>query len=269
MSLERPEEAGLSKVENDRLHALSRVSGFEDSRALLKDAEALGIPWRAILLGEIRAERILQAYLTNSASDWPLSFACVLMPQSLLDSWRVRARIAALSWRSRLEDSREARKLLKLFHRHLSGGAYAPRDLTRIHLWSAYYRVLELVEIGRTAKRASGGKEERVTFVRRSAACSMPDAEWAVVRNGHLLDDAMVRAREEGFEIPAVDCEPGAFLRLRETVRQWSGRAVAPVRRRDFKSSASSTPRTAGDPRPAIPSPEAPAAAPSSGCRRR
>jgi hypothetical protein len=55
-------------------------------------------------------------------------------------------------------------------------------------------------------------------------ACSQADAEWAVRREdcpgrSHLLDDAMHKAREEGFEIPHFTSEARAFRKLRSVAR--------------------------------------------------
>ena len=66
--------------------------------------------------------------------------------------------------------------------------------------------------IGRAAHRSRGAFEERVACVSTRTACSRSDAEWAVRREdrpgrSHLLDDAMHKAREEGFEIPRFTSE--------------------------------------------------------------
>jgi hypothetical protein len=81
-----------------------------------------------------------------------------------------------------------------------------------------------LQQIGRAAHRSGGTHEERVAFVAQRTACSRADAEWAVRREerpglSHLLDDAMRKARDEGFEIPHQTTEARAFRRLRSVAR--------------------------------------------------
>ena len=51
----------------------------------------------------------------------------------------------------------------------------------------------------------------------------MADAGWALTRadsarRGHRLDDAMKRARDEGFELPQGSSEVAAYRRLRDFV---------------------------------------------------
>jgi hypothetical protein len=60
--------------------------------------------------------------------------------------------------------------------------------------------------------------------VRKRTGCSVRDAQWALERaigrsRGHLLDDSMQRARDEGFELPSEGNEVRGFRRLRSFVR--------------------------------------------------
>ena len=65
----------------------------------------------------------------------------------------------------------------------------------------------------------------RISRVCELTGCGRRDAEWAAARatspsRSHALDDAMARAREEGFEIPPAETELAAFSRLRRFVRR-------------------------------------------------
>jgi hypothetical protein len=199
---------------------------LEGTEALLSRACALGIPWERLLRGEIQAESTLRAILAEIDGGWPLWAALSALPFSPLQSWRVRDRLEALSSEARSVGCPKAARQLRAFFRHLCGkspgNASAPA-MAR-HLWFAYQRVLVLQQIGRAAHRSRGTHEERVTFVVEKTSCSRADAEWAVRREelprlAHLLDDAMRKARNEGFEIPHQSTEARAFRRLRSIAR--------------------------------------------------
>ena len=195
--------------------------------SLLREATALGIPWERILSEEIRAERLLQISLADVTEDWPLWPAFWILPVSLLNSWRVRERIHALAWDASRQGCEEAARQLRALHAHLSGKQNGrPSDATLMarHLWFGYQRVLALTRIGRLAEKLRGEPAERIESVRKRAGCSLEDARWAVERlisptRGHSLDDAMRRARDEGFELPKDENEVRAFRRLRTFVR--------------------------------------------------
>jgi hypothetical protein len=199
---------------------------LEEPEALLMRAGTLGIPWERLLRSEIQAEAMLRAILAEVDGGWPLWAALSALPFSPLQSWRIRDRLEALSSEARSVGCPRAARQLRAFFRHLcgksSGNASAPA-MAR-HLWFAYQRVLVLQQIGRAAHRSRGAYEERVTFVGQRTACSRADAEWAVRRedrpgHSHLLDDAMRKARDEGFEIPHQSTEARAFRRLRSVAR--------------------------------------------------
>lgn len=196
--------------------------------AILAEAELLGIPWQIILSNEILAEKALRDSLEKLDGEWPLSCLFSLLPYSLLQSWRARERIHALSWEARSERSRAAANRLRSVFLHLAGkrSPGAPFDfLLANHLGFAYERVLQLQRICRAAERSRGSREERIEAVEARTHCSESDAKWAVDRAGargrsHRLDDAMRRAREEGFELPVASSELIAFTRLKRFVQR-------------------------------------------------
>ena len=195
---------------------------------VLAEAEALGIPWQIILAKEIAAEKALRDSVENLEGDWPLSCLFSLLPYSLLQSWRARERIHTLSWEARSERSRAAANRLRSVFLHLAGKRCPgePFDfLLANHLGFAYERILQLQRICRAAERSKGSRAERIAEVVRRHHCSESDAGWAVDRTAsrrrsHRLDDAMRRAREEGFELPVAQSELIAFTRLKRFVQR-------------------------------------------------
>ncbi len=194
---------------------------------ILAEAETLGIPWRELLSNEILAEKTLRDSVETLDGEWPLSCLFSLLPHSLLQSWRARERIHDLSWEARAEKSRAAANRLRSVFLHLAGkrSPGAPFDfLLANHLGFAYERVLQLQRIGKAAERTKGAREERIAAVVCRTHCSESDAAWAVDRAGsrrsHRLDDAMRRAREEGFELPVAKTELVAFTRLKRFVER-------------------------------------------------
>ncbi len=194
---------------------------------IIAEAETLGIPWREILSSEILAEKTLRDSLETLDGEWPLSCLFSLLPNSLLQSWRARERIHDLSWEARAEKSRAAANRLRSVFLHLAGkrSPGAPFDfLFANHLGFAYERVLQLQRISRAAERSKGTREQRIQTVVGRTHCSESDAAWAVDRAGsrrsHRLDDAMQRAREEGFELPVAKTELIAFTRLKRFVQR-------------------------------------------------
>ncbi len=201
---------------------MNRLDAPAREEALLAEADALAIPWQAILLDEIVAEKTLQRGFPESPAEWPLACAFHLLPSSLLRSWRVRDRLARLSWEATAEGSREAAMQLRDLYRHMTGSRISrpPIDfLMASHLWLGYRRVLELRNAARAADRSRGSRASRIEAVLRTG-CSASDAGWAIdradrTRKSHTLDDAMRQTRTEGFELPHGRSEPDAFLRLK------------------------------------------------------
>jgi len=206
--------------------AMVRFAGA--GQDLVEEAETLGIPWQAVLSNEILAEKTLRGSLEKLDGDWPLACLFSLLPHSLLQSWRARERIHALSWEARVERSRVAANRLRSVFLHLAGkrSPGAPFDfLLANHLGFAYERVLQLQRIGKTAEKIKGTRGERIEAVEARTHCSSSDAAWAVDRadarrRSHRLDDAMRRAREEGFELPVANSELIAFARLKRFVQR-------------------------------------------------
>jgi len=193
---------------------------------LVRQAEALGIPWRRVLSREIFAEGMLQRFLGSEVDDMPLWRALSILPNSLFHSWRVRDIVDRLSWEASAQGSQEARREMGSLVECLSG----PRsrqwtdDMARAkHYWFAYHRILELQAAALAAERSAFRGEACVVEVCESAGCVRKDAEWAVARlesheRTHALDDAVTQARGEGFEIPNAATELQAFSRLRRFV---------------------------------------------------
>jgi hypothetical protein len=89
-----------------------------------------------------------------------------------------------------------------------------------------------LQRVGRAARQSQGPQEDRLAFVTMKTACDLSDAKWGLAwdeqpSRGHLLDAAMRRAREEGYQIPFVGTEAKSFRLLRQAARSLSG----PLRR--------------------------------------
>jgi hypothetical protein len=220
----------------------SRTSANADALRLIAEAEMLGIPWREVLRQEIHAEGTLQRFLGSDLRDLPLWRALSIIPNSLFHSWRVRELIDRLCYEASAEGSRRARRELASLLECLSGPRArkitAQMTLAK-HYWFAYQRILELQAVALAADRCRSTGERRRREVCESTGCSGRDADWAVDRwtsasRSHALDDAVRRAREEGFEIPFATTELQAFSRLRRFVLRHRVRVSrAPGRRRE------------------------------------
>jgi len=201
---------------------------MSDDRELIDIAEALGIPWRRLLDSEIQAERELRRTIGADSGEPPLWRVFAALPMSLLDSWRVRERVRNLSWEARITSSRRATRDLRALSDHLSGrhaGAEEAGDPLLRHLEFAYQRILELQQAARAAEKARGDCPARIRHVVKETGCLEQDARWAVgralaPREGTVVEDAVTRARAEGFEIPRASTEFQAWVRLRRFVRK-------------------------------------------------
>ncbi|HEX4439479.1 MAG TPA: hypothetical protein VH854_05375 [Thermoanaerobaculia bacterium] len=202
--------------------------GVDRSRpAILERAEALGIPWERILGDEIRAERALRRYIADLDA-FPLVAPLVVLSFSFLQSWRVRDRVQSLAGEARGISARKAVRQLRAVFQRLAGRAPREREAFAEHLWFAYQRVLLLQRACHAAARSRGSLPERAAFVCERTRCGYDDAAWALChegsrRNGHRLDAAIRKARDEGFQIPRADTEARAFAQLRAILRT-SGR---------------------------------------------
>jgi hypothetical protein len=247
--------AAMSSLPEDRSERAVEKTFFHDDRApgrradalrLIDEAEALGVPWKQVLEREILAEGMLQRFLGESIRELPLWRALAVIPASLFHSWRVRNTVDRLCHEASTEGSTAARKELAMLIESVSG-PHARREARRValskHYWFAYDRVLELQGVALAAEEAQGAGLERVVEVREATSCSRADAEWALARltsptRTHVLDSAVHRAREEGFEIPSAPSEIQAFARLKRFVSRhqpfpgrFSGRRRIPVSR--------------------------------------
>jgi hypothetical protein len=199
----------------------------EDAR-LLREAEALRIPWREILEAEIRAETVLFPLNGDLADEPPLERLLAILPETALDSWRVREAIHDLSWRARpgSSDGADARRQIRVFGAYL-GGRSSRTDSATLrarHLLLAYRRIRELITIRRCAAKCAGTDDERAAAVAAMTRCSADDARCAVAsesaRRAAALDDAVRHAREEGFEIPRARSAARTVLRMRDFLRR-------------------------------------------------
>jgi hypothetical protein len=206
---------------------MSANAGKIAAEDLLRQASSLGIPWERILSEEIRAERTLRLCLADVSESWPLWAAFPILPLSLLDSWRVRDRIHLLAWKASRDGCESSASQLRALHAHLLGkGNARASDATLMakHLWFAYQRVRALLRISRAAEKVHEDLPDPIGCLRERTGCSAADARWALDRarsngRGHRLDDAMGRARDEGFELPQDRNEVRAFRRLRSFVK--------------------------------------------------
>jgi hypothetical protein len=191
-------------------------------------AEALGIPWLRILESEIESERALRRLLGEAAADEPLWRILCALPSSALDSWRVRERVNTLACEASTGGDPAAGRELKEVFDHLSGrrkGRKSAADLMARHFWFAYQRVQELVRAAGAAEKARGDHAWRLRRTAEVSGCSAADALWALERSesrgrGHRLDDALARARSEGFEIPRAGTPLRSFVLLRRLARK-------------------------------------------------
>jgi hypothetical protein len=88
---------------------------------ILRSAEALGIPWKRILVDEIQAERRLRRSLGNVEKGCSLRPLLRLLASSSLRSWRARDQIERLSRRARNGSTGDAVKELRTVFCELVG----------------------------------------------------------------------------------------------------------------------------------------------------
>jgi hypothetical protein len=229
--------------------------GEQARREILRQAEALEIPWERILLDEIQAEQTLRRY-SQDGVDAPFSLKLSILPFSFLSSWRLRDQIQSLSCAARGAGLRSAIGQLRLVFRRLVGGSDPGKEALAGHLGFAYQRVLLLQRVCRVARRSRGTTAERMAFVCSTARCGFDDAAWALCREdaarpGHRLDAAIRKVREEGFQIPRAATEARSFAELRRIVRASPRRARA-ARRAAGSQNAVSAPRRVGLPVDAV-----------------
>ncbi len=228
---------------------LRETSRKEPARGLIAVAEALGIPWERLLEGEIQAERTLRGFVGEPESDLPLWRYVSALPATALDSWRVRERLAVRIREARLTGSGAAVRCVREAVDELCGKHHwgeSDRRALALHLSFALERVRELSRVARAAEKSRGSRGERLNRIFAKTGCTEADASWALERleapdRTHSIDDAVRRARAEGFEIPVEESEFHSFLALRRLARQ----RTAPRRRRE-----SSAPRTGTRPHP-------------------
>jgi hypothetical protein len=190
---------------------------------ILECAEALCIPWRRILLGEIDSEQRLRRYVADVETRFSLRAAISILSFSLLKSWRIRDEIESLACQARGAANQGAVRQLRIVLQRLTGRGDRDQVALAEHLWFAYQRVLLLHRVRRAAARSSGTTAERLAFTCSRARCSFDDAAWAVCQEdstgrGHRLDAAVCKVRDEGFLIPRAPTEARSLAELRRIV---------------------------------------------------
>ncbi|HKD18119.1 MAG TPA: hypothetical protein VKG23_09625 [Thermoanaerobaculia bacterium] len=188
---------------------------------ILRCAETLEIPWRRLLLDEIRAEQKLRAYRPDVASE-SLDAALSILSHTALRSFRVRDRIETLACQTRA-GVRGALRRLRGAVRGLAGGSGANDTALLRHCRLAYHRILLLQRVRRAAARSRGTTAERLASVCVSARCSFEDAAWALgeeesPRRGRRMEAAVRKVRGEGFLVPRAHSEAQSFAELRRIV---------------------------------------------------
>jgi hypothetical protein len=192
-------------------------------------AEALGIPWQRLLEAEIQAERTLRGFVGEPEADLPLWRFLSALPTTALDSFRVRERLAGLLREARLTRSgtalRSARQAIDEMCGKREAGDVSESQALALHLSLAHERIRELARVARAAERIRGERHERLARLTARTGCTVADAAWALERAAtagrtHAIDDAVRKARAEGFEIPQADSEFHAFLLLGKLVRR-------------------------------------------------
>lgn len=212
-----------------------------DRLEVLRQAEALDIPWRRLLRDEIQAERAQRRHASDVGA-MPLAMRLAVLAHAFLSSWRVRDEIQALSMAARAGLAPGPVRRLRLVFRRLVGRPERHAAALATHLWLAHERVLLLQRVLRAARRCRGTTAERMAAVCATTRCSFDDAAWALcggapARCGHALDASVQKARDEGFQIPRAATEARAFAELRRVVRA----AGARLPRRGAARSASVT----------------------------
>jgi hypothetical protein len=221
----------------------------ESARDLIAVAEALGIPWERLLEGEIQAERTLRGVVGEAERDLPMWRVVLALPTTALDSWRVRERLTDRIREARLTGSGAAVRCVREAMDELCGkhrGGDSDRRALALHLSLALERVRELARAARAAEKSRGDRGERLARIVAKTGCTDSDAVWALERveapdRTHAIDDAVRRARAEGFEIPVEESEFHSFLALRRLARR-----IPRARRRRAEAS----PRSGARPHP-------------------
>jgi hypothetical protein len=199
------------------------VTEASSAAEILRCAEALGIPWKRIVLGEIESELRLRRYLVDIDERCDLPQALTILSFSLLKSWRIRDEIESLACQARGASSPGAVRKIRTVMQRLTGKGDRDQVAMAQHLWFAYQRVLLLHRVRRAAARSHGTTAERLAFVCSQARCGFDDAAWAVCqedspRRGHRLDAAVRKVRDEGFLIPRAQTEARSLAELRRIV---------------------------------------------------
>jgi len=194
---------------------------------ILRCAEALEIPWRRLLLDEIRAEQKLRAYLPDVASEPALDAALSILSHGALRSFRVRDRIETLACQTRAS-VRGALRRLRAAVRGLAGGSSGNDAALLRHCRLAYHRILLLQRVRRAAARSRGSPAERLAFVCSAARCAFDDAAWAIgeeesPRRGRRMEAAVRKVRGEGFLVPRAHTEAQSLAELRRIVTAPNG----------------------------------------------
>lgn len=189
---------------------------------ILRCAETLAIPWRRLLLDEIRAEQKLRSYLPDVAAACPLEPALSILSQAALRSFRVRDQLETLACQTRAA-ARGALRRLRAAVRGLAGGSGGNDAALLRHCRLAYHRILLLQRVRRAAARSRGTPAERLAVVCVSARCSFDDAAWALneeesPRRGRRMEAAVRKVRGEGFFVPRAHSEAQSLAELRRIV---------------------------------------------------
>jgi hypothetical protein len=189
---------------------------------ILQCVEALGIPWRRVLAGEIDAEQRLRRYLRDVEGEWRLESALAVLTVGALRSWRVRDRVETLACQAQT-GVRGAMQGLRVFFGYLIGRTGPDSEALVQHCRVAYQRILLLQRVRRAAARSRGTTAERLAFICSTARCSFDDAEWALQREdwarpGQRMDAAVRKVRDEGFLVPRASTEARSLAELRRMV---------------------------------------------------
>jgi len=80
---------------------------------ILRNAEAIGIPWKRILVDEIQSEQRLRRHVADIEKNCSLSSILTILAFSCLRSWRARDQMERLSQQARRLSSREAIRQLR------------------------------------------------------------------------------------------------------------------------------------------------------------
>jgi hypothetical protein len=107
-----PEEVSRFDRPDDELPAYP-LTDADPAAEILRNAEAMGVPWKRILVDEIQSEQRLRRHVADIEKNCSLSTILTILAFSCLRSWRARDQMERLSQQARRLSSRDAIRQLR------------------------------------------------------------------------------------------------------------------------------------------------------------